>query len=184
MKNIIKNYHLIRKFWNLNLSETDTFIWNMEVYQDLREFIELLNKNKVEYLIVGGYASSFHSRPRYTKDIDIWVNPTKTNAKKVLKTLSLFGFTGIEITVEDLTKKGQIIQLGYAPVRIDILTDLVGLTFKHAYNNSENGTFGKLKNVRYISAEDLIINKKLSGRKQDLFDVEWISKYSSKRRKK
>ena len=82
----------------------------MEVYQDLREFIELLNENKVEYLIVGGYASSFHSRPRYTKNIDIWVNPTKTNAKKVLKALNLFGFTGIGIAIEDLTKKGQIIQ--------------------------------------------------------------------------
>ncbi|MCB0728754.1 MAG: nucleotidyltransferase [Ignavibacteriae bacterium] len=155
----------------------------MEVYQDLREFIELLNENKVEYLIVGGYASSFHSRPRFTKDIDIWVNPTKTNAKKVLKALNLFGFTGIGITIEDLTKKGQIIQLGYAPVRIDLLTDLVGLKFKDAYKKSDTGTFGKLKNVRYISAEDLIINKTLSGRKQDLFDVEWIKKYSSKRKK-
>lgn len=155
----------------------------MEVYQDLREFIELLNKNKVEYLIVGGYASSFHSRPRYTKDIDIWVNPIKVKAKKVIKSLNSFGFKGIEITVDDLTKKGQIIQLGYAPIRIDLLTDLVGLKFKDSYKNSMNGTFGELKNVRYISADDLIINKTLSGRKQDLFDVEWIKKYSSKKKK-
>ena len=153
----------------------------MEVYPDLKEFIELLNENKAEYLIVGGYAASFHSRPRYTKDIDIWINPTKTNAKKIKKVLDKFGFEKIDILIDDLTKKDQIIQLGYAPVRIDLITGLVGLKFSEAYKNLILGTYGNIKNVKYISSDDLITNKKLSGRKQDLFDVEWIKKYSSKK---
>lgn len=156
----------------------------MEVYQDLKEFIELLNENKVEYLIVGGYASSFHSRPRYTKDIDIWVNPTVANAKRVIKALNQFGFQNIDISIADLTKKDQFIQLGYAPVRIDLITELIGLKFSAAYKNKVTGTFGSIKNVNYISADDLIINKTQSGRKQDLFDVYWIKKYSTKKRKK
>ena len=156
----------------------------MEVYQDLKEFIELLNGNKVEYLIVGGYASSFHSRPRYTKDIDIWVNPTKANAKRVIKALNKFGFENIDISISDLTNKDQFIQLGYAPIRIDLITGMMGLKFSAAYRNKATGTYGNIKNVKYISAEDLITNKTLSGRKQDLFDVYWIKKYSSKKRKK
>lgn len=156
----------------------------MEVYQDLKEFIELLNENKVEYLIVGGYASSFHSRPRYTKDIDIWVNPTKANAKRVIKALNQFGFENINISISDLTNKDQFIQLGYAPIRIDLITGMLGLKFSAAYRNKAIGTYGNIKNVKYISAEDLITNKTLSGRKQDLFDVEWIKKYSTKKRKK
>lgn len=156
----------------------------MEVYQDLKEFIELLNENKVEYLIVGGYASSFHSRPRYTKDIDIWVNPTKANAKRVIKALNQFGFENIDISISDLTNKDQFIQLGYAPIRIDLITGMLGLKFSAAYRNRATGTYGNIKKVKYISAEDLITNKTLSGRKQDLFDVEWIKKYSTKKRKK
>lgn len=156
----------------------------MEVYQDLKEFIELLNENEVEYLVEGGYASSFHSRPRYTKDIDIWINPVRANAKKVKKVLIQFGFKNIEISIDDLIKKDQFIQLGYAPIRIDLITDLAGLNFPEAYKNHINGSYGKLKNVKYISSEDLIINKRLSGRKQDLLDIEWIKRYSSKKRKK
>lgn len=156
----------------------------MEVYQDLKEFIELLNENGVEYLVVGGYAASFHSRPRYTKDIDIWINPTKTNAKKVKRVLDKFGFENIDISTEDLMKKDQFIQLGYAPIRIDLITELIGLKFNDAYKHSIEGTYGSIKKVKYISSDDLITNKKLSGRKQDLFDVDWIKKYSSKKRKK
>lgn len=156
----------------------------MEVYPDLKEFIELLNENKVEYLVVGGYAASFHSRPRYTKDIDFWVNPTVSNAKRVIKTLKQFGFDNIDITTEDLTNKDQFIQLGYALVRIDLITGMIGLKFSTAYKNKITGTYGSIKNVNYISAGDLIINKTLSGRKQDLFDVSWIKKYSTKKRKK
>ncbi len=156
----------------------------MDVYPDLREFLELLNKNKAEYTIVGGYASSFHSRPRYTKDLDILINPTKTNAKKVKKTLDEFGFANINISLEDLSTYDRFIQLGFAPVRIDLITSLVGIEFNKAYKNHVIGSYGKTKNVKYISADDLIANKTLSGRKQDLLDVEWIKTYSSKKRKK
>ncbi len=156
----------------------------MDVYPDLGEFIKLLKENGVEYLVVGGYAASFHSRPRYTKDIDIWINPNKKNAKKIKKVLREFGFDEIDISIGDLINKEQIIQLGYAPVRIDLLKELSGLTFSEAYRNHTQGTFGKIKDVKYISAEDLIITKTLSGRKQDLLDVEWIKKYRSKKRKK
>ena len=95
----------------------------MEIYQDFEELLELLKKNKVEYLIIGGYAIYIHSRPKYTKDIDIWINPTKKNAQKMLKVLNEFGTGNLEIILDDLTNKDLIIQLGYEPVRIDIVKD-------------------------------------------------------------
>ena len=156
----------------------------MEVYQNLKEYIELLNGNKVEYLIAGGYASSFHSRPGYTKDIDIRVNPTKTNAKRVIKALNQFGFENIDISISDLTNKDQFIQLGYAPIRIDLIAGMMGIKFSDAYRNIATGTYGNVKDLKYFSAEDLITNKTLSGRKQDLFNVYWIEKYCTKKRKK
>lgn len=156
----------------------------MDTYPDLKEFLELLNKNKVEYLIVGGYAASLYSRPRYTKDLDIWINPTITNARKVRKTLDEFGFEKMDISIEDLTNKDQFIQLGFEPARIDLITSLVGIKFKEAFRNRNIGLYGDLRNVNFISVEDLIKNKKESGRKQDLFDVYWIEKYSTKKRKK
>ncbi|MEN8216920.1 MAG: hypothetical protein ABFS56_11230 [Pseudomonadota bacterium] len=99
----------------------------MILSQDFREFIELLNYNQVRYLVVGGYAVAFHGHPRYTKDIDIWIWVSKNNAKKVLKTLDEFGFSSLGLKEEDFLEPGYVIQLGYPPNRIDILTQVTGL---------------------------------------------------------
>ncbi len=105
----------------------------MNLHQDFKEFIELLNKNNVKYMVIGGYAMALHGLPRYTKDIDIWVKSEKQNAENILVVLNQFGFGSLKITIDDLTKPDTIIQLGYPPIRIGIITELKGLTFDHAY---------------------------------------------------
>ena len=142
--------------------------------QDFREFIELLIKNKAEYLIVGGYAVGIHGHPRYTGDLDIWLNPTPKNAEQILKSVNEFGFSSFKLTQEDFTKPGNVIQLGYPPLRIDILTDIDGVDFKTCFQNkviyNEDDT-----TVFFISKDDLIKNKKASGRHKDLGDIEQLS---------
>lgn len=90
--------------------------------QDWSEFIGLLNKHRVRYLVVGGLAVAFHGHPRYTKDIDIWIEATPTNAKRLIQALTEFGFGSLDLQVPDFIAPDQIIQLGYPPSRIDILT--------------------------------------------------------------
>lgn len=99
----------------------------MILNEDFKEFIQLLNENKVQYLIIGGYAVALHGYPRYTKDIDIWVEGTPNNAKRILKTLEDFGFGSLNITRDDFQKPDQVIQLGYPPKRIDLLNHLEGV---------------------------------------------------------
>ncbi|MGE0567869.1 MAG: hypothetical protein AB7O73_07960, partial [Bacteroidia bacterium] len=89
--------------------------------QDFREFVELLIKNRAEYLIVGGYAVGIHGHPRFTGDLDIWLNPTQDNATKILNCVNEFGFSSYGLAPTDFTKPGNVIQLGYPPLRIDLL---------------------------------------------------------------
>jgi len=143
----------------------------MRVEKDFEEFIELLNKQKVKYLIVGAYALALYSEPRNTGDIDVFVESSKENAEKILKVLELFGFGEIGITFEDLISKNMVVQLGVPPVRIDILTSISGVKFKEAYNSKVEHKFGNSKTY-FLSKENMIINKKASGRKKDLADLE------------
>lgn len=143
----------------------------MQINQDFKEFIKLLNENKVEYLVVGGYAVAFHGHPRYTKDIDIWIKLDKLNAKNTLKSLKEFGFGDIGITIEDLVNKDRVIQLGHPPNRIDIMSDVSGLVFENCYNSRVEIEIENVK-VNFIDLENLKKNKKASGRHQDLADLE------------
>src|SRR5215831_5132042 len=102
---------------------------------DFREFIELLIKNKAEYLIVGGYAVGIHGHPRYTGDLDIWLNPTPKNAGLILKSVNEFGFSSYNLTPEDFMKSGNVIQLGYPPLRIDLISDIDGVVFEECFKN-------------------------------------------------
>lgn len=154
----------------------------MEIYQDFEEFLELLKENGVEYLVIGGYATSIHSRPKYTKDVDIWVNCTKRNAVKLLKVLDKFGTGNLEITMKDLLDKDIVIQLGYAPVRIDILKVIPGVTFREAYENRVEVDWGSAKKVNFISVKDLMENKKQTGRAKDLEDIKWVEKYGKRKK--
>ncbi len=139
--------------------------------QDFREFVELLIKNKAEYLIVGGYAVGIHGHPRYTGDLDIWLNATTHNAKQILKSVNEFGFDSFKLTLEDFTKAGNVVQLGYPPLRIDLLTEIDGVTFEECFKNRKEVIIEDLK-VNFIGYDDLLKNKKESGRPRDIDDID------------
>ena len=101
--------------------------------KDFKEFIELLNEHSVRYLVVGGYAVAFHGHPRYTKDLDVWIELSPDNAARILKALKKFGFGSLDLKADDFLESDQIIQLGYPPNRIDILTTLKDLQFEDCY---------------------------------------------------
>jgi predicted nucleotidyltransferase len=151
----------------------------MKKSEDFKEFIKFLNDHECRYLIVGGYALSFHSQPKLTVDIDFWIDPKPDNAEKIIKVLTDFGFGKLNITVDDLTDLNNVIQLGKTPLRIDLLTSIDGLIFEKAYKNRVIGKYIDIK-ANFISLEDLILNKKSSGRKKDLYDLNWIEQYSGK----
>ena len=139
--------------------------------QDFREFIELLIKNEAEYLIVGGYAVGIHGHPRYTGDLDIWLNATPQNAAQILKSVNEFGFASFKLTKEDFTKPGNVIQLGYPPLRIDLLTEIDGVTFEACFKNRK-GVIIEGLTVNFIGYNDLLKNKKESGRPRDIDDID------------
>ena len=143
----------------------------MELNEDFKEFVQLLNKNNVEYLVVGGYAVTAHGYPRYTGDIDFWVKPEEKNALFVIKSLKEFGFGELDITLDDLTEIDNVIQLGFPPNRIDILTSISGVTFDECWKEkSEINVDGE--KINFISLHHLKINKKESGRTKDKLDLE------------
>ncbi len=139
--------------------------------QDFKEFIQLLNDNQVHYLVVGGYAVALHGYPRYTKDIDIWIELTQENANHIVETLAQFGFAALGLKESDFLVEDQVIQLGYAPNRIDIITTLSGITFHECYDKRLSVEIDGV-NVNFIDRENLRKNKKATGRLQDLADLE------------
>ncbi len=139
--------------------------------QDFKEFIQSLNDNSVRYLVVGGYAVALHGYPRYTKDMDVWVEMTAENASKVVKALDQFGFGSLDLKESDFTEPDQIIQLGYPPRRIDILTTLPGVEFSECFPSHVVIDIEDVL-VNFIDLENLKKNKKATGRHQDLADLE------------
>jgi hypothetical protein len=139
--------------------------------QDFKEFIQSLNDNSVWYLLVGGYAVALHGYPRYTKDLDVWVESTAKNAARIIKALQQFGFGSLELKESDFTTPDQVIQLGYPPNRIDILTSLSGVEFSKCYPSRVVEEIDGV-HVSFIDLENLKKNKKATGRHQDLADVE------------
>jgi predicted nucleotidyltransferase len=139
--------------------------------QDFKEFIQLLIKNKAEYLIVGGYAVGIHGYPRYTGDLDIWLNSTAENAALILKSVNEFGFSSFKLTQEDFIKPGNVVQLGYPPLRIDLLTEIDGVTFNECFENRKMVAIDGLI-VNFIGYSDLLKNKKESGRPKDIGDID------------
>jgi hypothetical protein len=138
---------------------------------DFKEFIQSLNDNDVHYLVVGGYAVALHGYPRYTKDLDIWIDRTPANAQKLVTALDKFGFGQLGLSEQDFLGADQIIQLGYPPNRIDLVTDLPGVDFSECYGAKVQILIGETP-VNFINLEDLKKNKKASGRHQDLADLE------------
>jgi hypothetical protein len=142
----------------------------MNIEKDYEELLKLLNKNKVKYCIVGAYAVAFYRKPRYTNDIDILVEPDIKNGEKIIKALNQFGFTNLQLSAKDFSRKGKIIQLGYEPVRIDILTSIEACSFNEIWKNKKRGIYGDVK-IYFIGLRELIKNKKKVNRKQDQIDI-------------
>jgi hypothetical protein len=139
--------------------------------KDFKEFIELLNENNVRYLIVGGYAVAFHGHPRYTKDLDVWMELSPENANKMIGALNKFGFGSLGLKPDDFLESDQIIQLGYPPNRIDILTTLKDLKFEDCYEARVEVEIQCIP-ISFIDIESLKKNKRATGRPQDLADAE------------
>lgn len=139
--------------------------------QDFKEFIQLLNNNQVKYLVIGGYAVAVHGHPRYTKDIDIWIEISEENAQKLVTALTQFGFESLGLTSEDFQTPNQIIQLGYPPNRIDLITNPDGIDFQTCYDSKIEVTLNDVP-VKFINLDNLKKNKLASGRLQDLADLE------------
>jgi hypothetical protein len=139
--------------------------------QDFKEFIQLLNSNQVKYLVIGGYAVAIHGHPRYTKDIDIWIDMSKDNTEKLMSALTEFGFGNLGLTAQDFQESDQIIQLGYPPNRIDLITTPDGIDFTTCYQTKIEIIIDNIS-VNFIDLENLKKNKKTSGRLQDLADLE------------
>src|SRR5215212_4154652 len=133
----------------------------MDLEKDLREFVELLNALNVRYVVVGAFAVAYHGYPRYTGDIDLFVESSEENAERLVQVIERFGFGDLNLSVEDFLHEDQVIQLGVAPSRIDLLTFLSGVTFQEAWSTRENGEINGLM-VPFISKEMLKRNKTAS----------------------
>lgn len=147
--------------------------------KDSREFVECLLSNKVEFLIVGALAVSWHGFPRYSGDIDFFVRAGRENASRLLAALEQFGFGGLGLAVEDLSTENRVIQLGVEPNRIDLMTSLSGVTFEDAWESRAVATIDGIE-VSFIGREALIRNKLASGRSKDLIDADELTKFRDK----
>jgi hypothetical protein len=143
----------------------------MPLPEDWRAFIESLNSNGVEYLVVGAMAVAHHGFPRYTGDLDVLVRNSADNAKRLESALAEFGFTALGLKAADFMNSYRVIQLGVPPTRIDILTSLTGVSFDAAWAGRVEAVVGGIR-VNFIGREALIQNKRLTGRAQDRADLE------------
>lgn len=140
---------------------------------DFRDLLSTFNAHSVEYLVVGAYALAAHGRVRATGDLDLWVRATPDNAARVVNALTKFGAPLHDLTLTDLSHPGTVFQIGVAPLRVDILTGIDGVTFDDAWPaRVQTKVFGQP--VAVISIEHLIRNKRAVGRAQDLADLEWL----------
>lgn len=138
---------------------------------DFVEFIECLDRLEVRYLIVGGYAVAAHGHPRATKDLDVWVLIDQVNAERLVLALDEFGLGSVGLTAADFMEPDVVIQLGYPPLRIDLLTSVSGVSFEDCWTNRVMVDVGGVE-TGFISLPDLIVNKRAAGRPQDLVDAD------------
>lgn len=133
----------------------------------------MLNSHQVEYLLIGGYAVSYHGYPRTTADIDIWVAIQKENAEKVVAVLKEFGFDTPSLTADLFLRENQIIRMGNPPMRIELMTTISGVRFEECYSERIIDVIDDVE-VQIINLEHLRRNKQASGRQKDLDDLEHL----------
>ncbi len=140
---------------------------------DFKEFLALLNSEKIEYLLVGGYAVSYHGYPRPTGDLDVWVNPRPDNADKLVKVLADFGFGSAEATPALFLTPGRVVRMGVPPLRIEIINKVSGLDFPPSYARGVEAILDGVP-VRVMALDDLIVNKRAAGRAKDANDLKHL----------
>jgi len=138
---------------------------------DYKDLFSILNEEKVDYLVVGAHAVIYYTEPRFTKDLDILIRPTRVNAEKVWRALKRFGAPLRDITVDDFIREDTVYQIGIAPNRIDVLMCLGGVNFEEAWADREHAAYDGIP-IAIIGKSKLIKAKKFTGRPQDLLDVE------------
>lgn len=147
--------------------------------KDFLDFITLCNQYNVKYLVIGGYAVAVHGYPRYTKDLDVSIEISEDNAEKVVQVIHDFGLSSLRLTKEDFLKENFITQLGFDPVRIDILNDLDAVTFEDAWENRKVVTLFDVQ-INFIGLDELLKIKAKAGRKQDIADIDKLKKRNKK----
>ncbi|HEX9975383.1 MAG TPA: DUF6036 family nucleotidyltransferase [bacterium] len=150
----------------------------MSINSDFRDLLKILNDCSVRYLIAGGYAVMYYTEPRFTKDIDIWVEPTPANAKKVWEALAAFGAPLERVSLDDFCNKELIYQIGVAPNRIDIMMDIPGVDFEEAWAKRIQSGYGDVS-IYILSLDHLITAKEKAGRDQDLLDLKYLKAIQS-----
>ena len=143
----------------------------MAIQPDFRELLELFNARAVEYLIVGAHALAFHGSPRATGDIDLYVNPTPANARRIVAALAAFGFGDIDLAAADFEQPDRVVQLGVPPVRVDLITSITGVSWDRAEAGKVAATYGDVP-VHYLGRDEFIANKTAIGRPKDLADLD------------
>ncbi len=147
----------------------------MRVEKDFEQFIKSLKENGVKYCIVGAYAVAFHGHTRATKDMDILVEPSVDNARKIISSIEMFFNNDLGLKPDDFTGRGKFIQLGYAPNRIDIITDIPGVDFRTVWKNRVKSRYGN-QETYFIGLNELIKSKKVSKRPADKDDIEYLQR--------
>lgn len=143
--------------------------------RDFRDLLSEFSTHGVEFLVIGAHALAAHGHVRATKDLDVWVRPSRENAARVLEALRAFGAPLSDVSLGDFEKPGITFQIGVDPVRIDVITEVNGVTFDDAWRRRLAVTIDGLA-VPVLSREDLIANKRATGRLQDLADIEALEK--------
>lgn len=147
----------------------------MAINRDFRDLLSALCDADARFLVVGAHAVIYHAIPRYTKDLDLWVEASPENARRVVEALVRFGAPLGNLQLEDLSAPGVIFQIGIEPNRIDLITEVEGLQFEQAWQHRVETSYGDVP-IAVLSLDDLLINKKTVGRPQDLLDVEWLER--------
>jgi hypothetical protein len=143
----------------------------IEFPQDFKEFLQLLNLKKIEYLVIGGYAVGYHGYPRATGDLDIWISINEINASKIVDVMRAFGFNLPELDKKIFLTEKKVIRMGVPPMRLEILTSIDGVSFAECYKNRVIANIDNIP-VNFISKTDLLQNKRSSARPQDLVDAD------------
>ena len=145
----------------------------IELHPDYKDFLRLLNSHNVRYLLVGGYAVGYHGYPRATGDMDIWIEMSEPNSKKVASAFRDFGMSDEAISEDLFLETKKVIRMGEPPVRLEVITSASGVDFKECFSHREVLEIDGIP-INFISLEDLKKNKRAAGRFKDMEDLEHL----------